>query len=274
MKKVLLILLTLLMILPLFVSAQDYTAAKVVLDGEELIFDQSAIIVNSRTLVPLRKIFESFGAYVLWDGETKTVTAKKGITTIMLQIGSNRIYKITPEGEDYFEIDVSAMLLNGRTLVPVRAISEALEAEVLWDGATSTVTIENKNKNIKDYFMAHNNMYLPDDNTEVDLYNMLIGYPQIEGYDKVNESIKKVFEEKFDKVKARKEKEAKADYDGSLEFGWMFMPHNYELLTEVTSISDGKITLTLYETDYAGALSPEKQKITYTFNADTGEIIK
>lgn len=276
MKKTLILYLILsLALMPLVSMAEgEYPTANVIVDGVEIVFDQSAIILNNRTLVPLRAIFEALGAYVEWNGEANAVVAKKGNVTITLQIGSNRVYKTTPTTQSYFDIDVPAQLVNSRTLVPVRAISEALEAEVGWNGNTKTVTVTSKNKNIKDHYLTFNNTYLPDDNTSVNLYDIFVAYPQIEGYEKVNESIKKMYETKFEEIKAKKLEDAKKDYEGSVLHGWTFIPHDYELLTQIESIDGTKVTLISYETNYTGEISSIKTQTTYVFDLTTGLIIK
>lgn len=116
----------------------DPNAVYVFVNGAELVTDQPAVIVEDRTLVPLRAIFEALGAEVDWDGETRTVTSKKGDIEISLKIGEKTLYK---NGEA-IEIDVPAQIINDRTMVPVRAISEAYGCEVGWDGGSRTVTIE------------------------------------------------------------------------------------------------------------------------------------
>ena len=109
----------------------------VTLNSDTISFDQPPIIVYSRTLVPLRAIFEAMGAEVDWIQANQTVTAVKDDIAISLQIGSNKLYK---NGE-VIELDVPAQVVNNRTLVPVRAISEAFGAEVDWDNDTRTVII-------------------------------------------------------------------------------------------------------------------------------------
>lgn len=110
---------------------------KVFVNGEKLNVDVYPKIESDRTLVPLRGVFEALGANVSWDDSIKTVTATKGDITINLQIGSNILYK---NGEP-IEIDVPAKIENSRTLVPLRAVSEALECMVSWDGVDRVVNI-------------------------------------------------------------------------------------------------------------------------------------
>ena len=88
------------------------------------------VISDGRTLVPLRFIAESFGAEVAWDGASKTVSIDADGKKIELIIGSN---KITVSGEEA-ELDVPAQVIEGRTVIPLRAVAEALGKEVFWDG--------------------------------------------------------------------------------------------------------------------------------------------
>lgn len=110
---------------------------KVVLNNDFLAFEQRPVIIEGRTLVPLRAIFEAMGATVYWDGNTKTVTCTKGNTTISLTIGNNILYK---NGAAIL-LDVPAQIINDYTMIPVRAITEAMGANVSWDDTTKTVYI-------------------------------------------------------------------------------------------------------------------------------------
>jgi hypothetical protein len=119
-------------------NAQESGSIRVTLDGQELVFDQAPIIENGRALVPLRAIFEALGAEINWNQETQTVTAQKGETVVIAQIG-NRI--MTKNGTGII-LDVSPKILNSRTLVPVRAIAESFDAEAEWDDTNRVVIIK------------------------------------------------------------------------------------------------------------------------------------
>ena len=135
MKRILTIALAVLMLAMTAFAADDIT---VTLDGTAIDFaDQAPTIVEGRTLVPLRAIFEALGATVEWDQATKTVSSAKDGTSISLTIGSNTLYK----NDEAKELDVPAMIINGRTMVPARAIAEAYGVEVAWDAATRTVVL-------------------------------------------------------------------------------------------------------------------------------------
>ncbi len=100
-------------------------------------YGQNPELLESRTLVPLRSIFEAMGAEVEWDGATSTAIAKRNGVEVKIQIGANEMYK----NGSSIPVDVPAMLLNSRTMVPVRVIAEAFGADVQWNGNGRTVVI-------------------------------------------------------------------------------------------------------------------------------------
>lgn len=121
---------------------------RVELDGAEIAFDVHPQIINGRTMVPLRKIFEEIGALVKWDSETQTVTARKSSKTVTLSIGSDTLTvdkgNIDTNGDPITEsvtLDVPAQIISGRTLVPARAISESFGLDVDWDDDEQKVII-------------------------------------------------------------------------------------------------------------------------------------
>ena len=137
MKKRLLSIFTSAMMFSSFTAVHCENDIKVLLDGVELEFDVLPQIIDERTFVPLRAIFEALGAEVEWDGVTQTVTAKRDKSTVSLTIGRNIINVNT----ETVELDVPPQIIDGRTLVPARAVAESFDCIVDWDGKTHTVTI-------------------------------------------------------------------------------------------------------------------------------------
>jgi hypothetical protein len=115
-------------------SAETVTTT---LDGRLLQFDQPAIMQDGRVMVPLRGIFESLGAVVLFNSATQQIKATKGSKLVQLSLGSRQAYV---DGR-MITLDVPANTLGGRTLVPLRFVSEALGADVRWMPATHTVAL-------------------------------------------------------------------------------------------------------------------------------------
>lgn len=109
----------------------------VLVNGKAINFDVPPQIIDGRTLVPLRAIFEALGAEVNWNGETRTVTAQRDDTQISMTIGNN-VMKVDSRE---IVLDVPPQIIGDRTLVPARAAAEGFGAEVGWDGETRTVTI-------------------------------------------------------------------------------------------------------------------------------------
>lgn len=106
-------------------------------NGNWMNFDVDPLIINSRTMVPLRAIFEALGATVTWDGETATARATRNGKNVAVTIGSN----IAVVDGEAVTIDQSASLINGRTLVPLRFVSEAFGADVQWLADSRSVII-------------------------------------------------------------------------------------------------------------------------------------
>lgn len=77
---------------------------------------------NSRTQVPLRTLAEAMGFEVIWEGKTSKITIPTENGNVVLQIGSNKVQ--TPDGT--ISMDTAAVIINGRTYVPIRFVSEAL----------------------------------------------------------------------------------------------------------------------------------------------------
>ena len=106
-----------------------------VVDGVQKNLDASAELINGRTMVPLRFVAENFGISIDWNNQTKSITLNNG--SIILQIGS----KEAMVNGSKVALDSSLVIVNGRTLVPVRFVAENLGASVAWDNAARTVSI-------------------------------------------------------------------------------------------------------------------------------------
>jgi hypothetical protein len=112
---------------------------EILVKGKVNLIDVAPFIdkVSGRTLVPVRFISEFLGFEVVWDAQAKTVTIKDSSKTIILTIGNKTILI---NGKAY-KIDVTPLIKDSRTFVPLRFISEAFGYQVNWDAKTQTVTI-------------------------------------------------------------------------------------------------------------------------------------
>lgn len=135
-KKLFILFLVTIMTLSL-IPGLALAAPLVMLDGAALQFDVPPVIENGRTLVPLRAIFEALGAEISWNGATQTVLATKAGTQVVLTIGNPQAYRNNAP----VLLDVPPKIIEGRTMVPLRFVSEAMGADVKWDGVTGTILI-------------------------------------------------------------------------------------------------------------------------------------
>ena len=139
MKKIISIILMLCLISSYGISYAYYEDdITVMLNDEELYFDQEPVMINDRVLVPMRFIFEAMDCDVDWDEDVMQIDVYKNDDNIMtLWIDDNEMYL----PDDVVYLDVPPQLINDRTLVPIRAISESIGADVDWDDSTNTVII-------------------------------------------------------------------------------------------------------------------------------------
>lgn len=99
--------------------------------------ETSPIILNGRTLVPVRALSESLGATVKWEAETQGIKVIKDSTVIQMSLNSKQALV---NGKTV-NLDVSPMLINGNTFVPIRFIAEKLGYFVKWDEEMRTITV-------------------------------------------------------------------------------------------------------------------------------------
>ncbi|ODP26625.1 N-acetylmuramoyl-L-alanine amidase [Paenibacillus nuruki] len=122
-------------------SCQSYAAQQtpisVYFDGKDLSMAQKPTVINGSTLIPMRSIFEQFGASVKWDNATDTVTASKDKTQIKVTVGK---YTALKNGQN-ISMKVSPKVINNTLYVPLRFVSESFGSQVSWLPTAHTVTI-------------------------------------------------------------------------------------------------------------------------------------
>lgn len=116
---------------------------KIIYNGENVDFDVAPINDNGTVLVPMRAVLEKFGASVKWDSETQTVSARKKSKTYTMTLGGTEITE-TKDGETTNTVTANSALqiVDGRTMIPLRALGEMLGLDVSWDDKSQTVTLD------------------------------------------------------------------------------------------------------------------------------------
>lgn len=106
-------------------------------NGNEIYTNVPPQIIEGRTMLPVRDIFEAVGAEVNWESETKTIISTKGLKSVSMSIGSDVMYIDGSETT----MDAKPLIIDGRTLAPARYVAEAFGYDVEWDGESKTVII-------------------------------------------------------------------------------------------------------------------------------------
>lgn len=140
-KRVLCIVLLVAMMLNLSMSAFAAQGdVSIVIDNKEVEFTESSgepfVDANGRTQVPLRVVMEQYGCDVEWDSANNAAVITKGDITVIVPIGQSYILV---NGKTV-AMDTAALVQNGRTYVPIRAVLEAFGADVEWDNGKISVT--------------------------------------------------------------------------------------------------------------------------------------
>ncbi len=123
-------------------SAENTSQIKIAIDNKILTLEQPPVVLNNRTMVPVRFVSEELNYQVQWDSENKNVyiydsnTSPKFFTNYTSDIQvyiNNSLISFT---------DQKPVIVNGRTLIPLRAIAENMNVDVNWDNAQKRVDIK------------------------------------------------------------------------------------------------------------------------------------
>ncbi len=117
---------------------KDSSIIRIYINGDELKTDNNPVIINGTTMVPMRDIFEALDSKVNWDSATKSVTATRGNKAIKLTVNST---EAIVNGKTNILNEAPYVNENQTTMVPLRFISEALGADVEWNGTERVITI-------------------------------------------------------------------------------------------------------------------------------------
>ncbi len=130
-------------------------AVDLYVDNNLIETDTPPAIVDGRTLVPVRAIFEAIGATVEWDNDTRTATGIRNGVIVTIQIDNATAY-VNGEART---LDVPAQIINSRTMVPARFISEAMGCDVTWYQPTETVGVADKTKGQQIFVTSYGEKY-------------------------------------------------------------------------------------------------------------------
>lgn len=118
-------------------AADSPAAITITLDGTVLNPEVAPVIVNNRTLVPIKTVAESLNLKVSWDASTREVTLEGKDLLIQMQIGSSQAYK----NGSVTTLDAPPLIISGRTMLPLSFVSQALGCQVAWDNNARRIDI-------------------------------------------------------------------------------------------------------------------------------------
>lgn len=236
----------------------------VTMNGEVMEFDVEPIMEKDRVLVPFRAVFESLGcnvSYLESDGK-QFVTAERGDTHLIVEIGA---YDMCVNG-NVEALDVPAVIKNGRTLVPLRAVTEVFGADVKWIDDSKTVEITTKQGQHK-VTPVISSKDIKDENGTV-VISIAYTYPVIENPDK-NGYISQINEE-YREYAENFVKDAESNLDDAiLLLEYMkedYRPMEYKLSYEVQTDRGDILSITNYCYYDLGGAHPNTAKISRTFD--------
>ncbi len=125
------------------IDGESYTLEEpitIVLNGKIIELEEPALIYKSRTIVPMKFLFNELGYDVSWQAETRTVTAIRGKEEIKLQIENKEILI----NSETITSDVKPVIINNRTYIPLNLVTTGSGAKVEWLEETRTVSVEKK----------------------------------------------------------------------------------------------------------------------------------
>ncbi len=125
---------------------ESAAGVRLVIDGRRITVSPPPVIIDDRTLVPVRVVSETLGASVGWNGQSRTVTVTRGARRLKLRIG-NRLVDLAggaPGSPGFVLTDVPPRIIEDRTFIPLRLVTTALGVSVRWDGSTRTVFVDSR----------------------------------------------------------------------------------------------------------------------------------
>ena len=257
--------------------AADTDKITVNLNGQEMNFDVNPVIENGRTLVPFRAIFEALDCAVSYSqvpgSGTQLVEARKGDDVININITNGKMDRNGSE----ISLDTAPKIVDGRTLVPLRAVSEALGCQVDWLDDIKTVTIMNK---WGQYAISsgHISKDIKLDSLDIVVAQITCSYPIIDNPNNdefitnINNSYRKQAEDFIANNEKNFGEQAKEECnEQGIE---SFSPFYFALTFDVNTNRNGIVSLTTHEYRNANGPHPTELLESHTYDISNRQELK
>ncbi len=156
----------LILILLVFTSSAYAEEISIIIDGEKVDGEDKPLLIQGRTLVPVRMVMEHIGADVNWISKEQKVSVRRGPQEIILKVGTDngKVNGVT------YSLDTSVQIIEGRTYIPLRFVGESLGADVEWLAKDKSVSIQMKKKipnEILGYYVDYNSYISFNNNLDI-----------------------------------------------------------------------------------------------------------
>lgn len=119
-------------------NMQSLPLNSILLSGKSVKLDTPPVILAGRTLIPVRAIATALGATVLWDEREQKITIQQGSNVVEFELGDDSM-KVNGNS---IHLDVPAQIINGRTVIPLRAMAESLGLTAEWDSTLQIIELQ------------------------------------------------------------------------------------------------------------------------------------
>ena len=96
-------------------------------------------------MIPARVAAEALDAWVLWNSENETIGIEALNNRINMKVGSDEMvldYELFRDGDERtIKLDTAPQVINDRTMIPLRALGEAMNKTVTWDESNGIITV-------------------------------------------------------------------------------------------------------------------------------------
>ncbi len=269
MKKFLTAVLSVFMILSSKAIAES--TITVTVDGDEIFFkDAPPVVVNDRTYVPMRAIFESLGAYVEWDNDTRCVFAHKRLSHIIMPVDEGVYYV----NSDKHTMVAKPLIIDDRLMLPVRDVSDSIGAEVLWSAAEKKVIISSKEEkyDVDDMYLEFWKKHGDDI-----VLTGVAAYPHINDEGQITEAFNEFI---LGESEAYADRVSLEYYDTAVKTLEMienkddYMPYMFERSFDITYDENSMICVLFNEEIYADGVLPYVLLEAMTYDMNTGRLLE
>ncbi len=261
MKKLILLTCISTMLYPFTAFGNNIT---VTLNDTAIAYTQNPVLKNNTTCVPMKQTLEAFGAIVSWNEPTKTVIARKGNLIVSACQNSKTLIITKGEQTNHITMPVAAYIENGTMFVPLRPLSQAFQADMIWDSSTNTAKIED----INSFFTEKIEQKTLKNKDGIIVWEAKLYYPELKGESEAISKINQVILNDIQLSLSTMGNEIAPD-DINTDLNNM-LPYTLDCTYNVTYLDENTISILLDYYEFTGGAHGMPFRQAYTFDLKTG----